>query len=38
MLEGLQESGAAAVSLQSLRRMVEEGPIKIEVPGSEPVA
>ena len=38
MLEGLQESGAAAVSLQSLRRMVEEGPIKIEVSGSEQVA
>ena len=38
MLEGLQESGAAAASLQSLQRMVEEGPIKIEVPGSEQVA
>jgi hypothetical protein len=35
MLEGLQEGGAAAASLQSLRRMVEEGPIKIGVPGSE---
>lgn len=38
MLEGLQESGAAAASLQSLRRMVEEGPIEIGVPGSGPVA
>jgi type VI protein secretion system component VasK len=35
MLEGLQEGGAAAASLQSLRRMVEEGPIKIGVPCSE---
>jgi len=35
MLEGLQEGGAAAASLQSLRRMVEEGPIEIGVPGSE---
>jgi hypothetical protein len=35
MLEGLQESGAAAASLQSLRRMVEEGPIEIGVSGSE---
>jgi hypothetical protein len=34
MLEGLQEGGAAAASLQSLRRMVEEGPIEIGVPGS----
>jgi hypothetical protein len=38
MLEGLQESGAAAVSLQSLRRMVEEGPKEIGVPGSGSVA
>jgi hypothetical protein len=38
MLEGLQESGAAAASLQSLRRMVEEGPIEIGAPGSESVA
>jgi hypothetical protein len=35
MLEGLQENGAAAASLQSLQRMVEEGPIEIGVPGSE---
>jgi hypothetical protein len=35
MLEGLQGGGAAAASLQSLRRMVEEGPIEIGVPGSE---
>jgi hypothetical protein len=35
MLEGLQDGGAAAASLQSLRRMVEEGPIEIGVPGSE---
>jgi hypothetical protein len=33
MLEGLQDGGAAA-SLQSLRRMVEEGPIEIGLPGS----
>ena len=38
MLEGLQEGGAAAASLQSLRRMVQEGPIEIGVPGSELVA
>jgi hypothetical protein len=38
MLEGLQESGAAAASLQSLRRMVEEGPIEITAPGSGSVA
>ena len=38
MLEGLQEGGAAAASLQSLRRMVEEGPIEIGVPGSGSVA
>jgi hypothetical protein len=37
MLEGLQDGGAAAASLQSLRRMVEEGPIEITAPGSEPV-
>lgn len=35
MLEGLQEGGAAAASLGSLRRMVAEGPIEIGVPGSE---
>jgi hypothetical protein len=35
MLEGLQGGGAAAASLQSLRRMVEEGPIEIGMPGSE---
>ena len=34
ILEGLQDGGATA-SLQSLRRMVEEGPIEIGVPGSE---
>jgi hypothetical protein len=38
LLEGLQDGGAAAASLQSLRRMVEEGPIEITAPGSEPVA
>ena len=38
MLEGLQDGGAAAASLQSLRRMVEEGPIEIGVPGSELVS
>ena len=38
MLEGLQESGAAAVLPQSLRRMVEEGPKEIGVPGSGSVA
>jgi hypothetical protein len=37
VLEGLQDEGAAAASLQSLRRMVEEGPIQIEPPGSESV-
>jgi hypothetical protein len=30
VLNGLQEQGAAAASLQSLRRMVEQGPIKID--------
>ena len=35
VLEGLQDGGAAAASLQSLQRMVEEGPIEIGVPGSE---
>lgn len=34
MLEGLQDGGAAAASLQSLQRMVEEGPIEIGMPGS----
>jgi len=34
VLEGLEE-GSAATSLQSLRRMVEEGPIEIGVPASE---
>jgi hypothetical protein len=38
MLEGLQEGGAAAAALQSLQRMVQEGPIEIGVPGSELVA
>lgn len=38
MLEGLQEGGGGAALLQSLQRMVEEGPIKIGVPGSGPVA
>jgi len=38
MLEGLQDGGAAAASLQSLQRMVEEGPIEITAPGSEPLA
>ena len=37
VLEGLQDEGAAAASLQSLRRMVEEGPIEIGVLGSESV-
>jgi len=37
MLEGLQDCGAAAASLQSLQRMVEEGPIEITAPGSESV-
>jgi hypothetical protein len=37
VLEGLEE-GAAAASLQSLRRMVEEGPIEIGVSGSELLA
>jgi len=37
MLEGLQEGGAAAAALQSLQRMVQEGPIEIGVPGSGPV-
>jgi hypothetical protein len=36
LLEGLEE-GAAAASLGSLQRMVEEGPIEIGVPGSESV-
>jgi hypothetical protein len=35
MLEGFQDGGAAAASLESLLRMVEEGPIEIGVPGSE---
>jgi hypothetical protein len=30
VLNGLQEQGAAAASLQSLRRMVEQGPIEID--------
>jgi hypothetical protein len=38
MLDGLQGGGATAASLQSLRRMVEEGPIEIGVPGSELVS
>jgi hypothetical protein len=38
MLDGFQERGAAAASLQSLQRMVEEGPIEITAPGSKPVA
>jgi hypothetical protein len=37
MLDGLKE-GAAAALLQSLRRMVEEGPIEIGVPASELVS
>jgi hypothetical protein len=32
VLGGLQEQGAAAASLQSLRRMVEQGPIEIDPP------
>jgi hypothetical protein len=32
VLEGLQENGAAAASLQSLKRMVEEGPIDLVSP------
>lgn len=35
LLEGLQESGAAAATLQSLRLMVEEGPIEITAARSE---
>jgi len=38
MLDGLQEGGAAAASLQSLQRMVQEGPIEIGSPGSGSVA
>jgi len=38
MLDGLQDGGGGAASLQSLQRMVEEGPIEITAPGSEPVA
>jgi len=34
MLEGLQSDGATVPVLQSLRRMVEEGPIEPGVPGS----
>lgn len=34
MLEGLQSDGATVSVLQSLRRMVEEGPIEPGVPGS----
>jgi len=36
VLEGLEE-GSAATSLQSLRRMVEEGPIQVDAAGSESV-
>jgi hypothetical protein len=34
MLEGLQSDGATVPVLQSLRRMVEEGPIEPGLPGS----
>ena len=37
LLDGLPETGGAAAGLQDLRRLVEQGPIRIAPAGSEPV-